>query len=136
LGPSIPDSFRNFNPARVTEIDGKNVKGTNGIGSPCPKCVVELFLDDKDGIKEALESLAVVTADNNGNWTATLPSLLAADERLRTTSTTATYNTIPNKRAGTTTGLSGLYPLPKQKACTNSGTAKFGVCMPAIVGYK
>ena len=109
LGPSLSDDFRNFKPARVMSIEGKTVMGTHGVGSPCSKCVVELFLDDKDGIKEALQSLAVVTADDDGNWTALIPSELADDERIRTTSTSGKFNTIPLKDVGTTTGLSGLY---------------------------
>ncbi len=130
LGPSIP--FRDFNPARVTKIDGKTVKGTNGYNSPCPKCVVELFLDDNNGIKEALQSLAVVTADDNGNWTAQIPSELTTDQRIRTTSTTAKYNTIPNTSAGTTTALSGLYQ--QQKPCQGGSSLGFGVCLPAVLG--
>ena len=109
LGPSLSDDFRNFKPARVTSIEGKRVMGTSGLGSPCSKCVVELFLDDKDGIKEAQQSLAVVTADDAGNWTAQIPTELTDDQRIRTTSTSAKFNTIHLKDVGTTTGLSGLY---------------------------
>ena len=85
---------------------------TYGIGSPCPRCVIELFLDDVDGVKETLATLAVVNADADGDWTATLPAPLAPDEGLRTTSTTTRFNTIPNMSAGTTTGLSRLYRSP------------------------
>ncbi len=109
LGPRLPESLQTFAPARVTTIDGKLIQGTNGAGSPCPNCTVELFLDDKDGIVEALASLAVVTADGNGDWQAMLPSALAADEGLRTTSTSRKFNTIAGLSAGTTTGLSQLY---------------------------
>jgi len=51
----------------------------------------------------------VVTANAQGNWSATLATPLAEGQGLRTTSTTAQYNTIPNMSAGTTTGLSELY---------------------------
>ncbi len=134
LGPSLPDSYRFFNPARVTEIDGTKVKGTNGVGSPCPKCIVELFLDDKDAINEALQSLAVVTANDNGSWSATIPFELNENQRLRTTSTTAKYNTIPNRRAGTTTGLSGLYQA--QRPCQGKTPLGYGICLPTILGDK
>jgi hypothetical protein len=106
---SMPLAFRNFKPARVTNISGVTVNGTHGDGSPCPNCVIEIFLDDTDTVNEALSSLAVVTASASGTWTATLPAPLAAGQALRTTSTTAQYNTIAGMSAGTTTGLSGLY---------------------------
>jgi hypothetical protein len=85
------------------------VEGTSGADSACPNCVVEVFLDDTDEITEALQSLVVVTADGSGDWMATLPFELDSDQGLRTTSTTAQYNTIPNMNAGTTTKLSVLY---------------------------
>jgi hypothetical protein len=109
LGPSLVDPLENFIPAQVTDIDGTTVLGTSGAGSACPNCAIELFLDDDDAVKEALQSLAVVTADADGNWTATLPFELSSSQGLRTTSTTAKYGTIPGISAGTTTGLSDLY---------------------------
>ncbi len=109
LGPGIHTAFRNFKPAQVTSIDGTTVMGTSGAGSPCPNCIVEVFLDNTDAITEALQSLVVVTANGSGNWTATLPGALTTDQGIRTTSTTASPNTIPNMSAGTTTGLSELY---------------------------
>ena len=109
IGPSLPDAFEAFKPAQVTEIDGTAVSGTSGENSACPNCVVEVFLDDTDAITETLQSLAVVTADASGNWSAALPFELSAGQGLRTTSTSAQYNTIPGMKAGTTTGLSVLY---------------------------
>jgi hypothetical protein len=109
VGPSMTDAFRNFLPAKVTEIDGTSVSGTSGDGSSCPNCIVEIFLDDTDNIVETLQSLAVVTAGANGNWSATLPFELSSGQGVRTTSTTAQYNTIPGMSAGTTTQLSELY---------------------------
>ena len=106
---SLPDAFRNFKPAQVTNIDGTTVNGSSGTGSPCPNCIVELFLDDSDAITETLQSLAVVTANASGNWTAVLPAELAPGQGLRTTSTTTQHNTIPGMSLGTTTGLSVLY---------------------------
>lgn len=105
---SLPDAFRNFQQATITRIDGVNISGTSGAGSPCPNCVIEVFLDNTDMINEALQSLAVVTADASGNWSAILPTALTASQGLRTTSTTAQYNTIAGMSAGTTTGLSAL----------------------------
>ena len=106
---SMPDAFRNFNPAAVTAINGVSVSGTNGANSLCPNCIIEIFLDDTDAITETLQSLAVVTANSSGNWSATLPHTLTSGQALRTTSTTAQNNTIAGMSAGTTTGLSKLY---------------------------
>jgi len=109
VGASMSDEFKAFNPAKVMEINGSSVSGTSGNSSPCPNCVVEVFLDDVDSIVEALQSLAVVTAKADGTWSATLPFELSNTQGLRTTSTTAQYNTIPYMNAGTTTALSELY---------------------------
>jgi hypothetical protein len=109
VGKSLPLSFLNFKPARVTSIHGTVVTGTSGVDSFCPNGVIELFLDTGNPV-EARESLAVVTADAQGNWTATLPRALAAGDGIRTTSTTAQWGTITNMGAGTTTGLSEFYP--------------------------
>lgn len=106
---SLPDAFRNFRPAQVTSINGENVSGTAGAGSPCPNCTIELFRDDTDAITETLQSLAVVTANASGNWAATLPAALTDGQGIRTTSTTTQNNTIPGMSLGTTTGLSVLY---------------------------
>ncbi|MCA9980895.1 MAG: right-handed parallel beta-helix repeat-containing protein [Anaerolineales bacterium] len=105
----LPDPLEFFNPAKITHIEGTTVSGTAGDGSPCPNCVIELFLDDNDNINEALESVAVVTAKADGTWSATLPTPLADGFGLRTSSTTAQFNTIANISAGTTVGLSELY---------------------------
>lgn len=105
----LPDPFELFNPAQVTEIDGVNISGTAGVGNPCPNCFIEIFLDDDDGINEALELLTTAIADASGNWTATLPYELPDGFGLRTSSTSAQFNTIPNMNAGTTAGLSVLY---------------------------
>ncbi|MDX9954414.1 MAG: right-handed parallel beta-helix repeat-containing protein [Anaerolineae bacterium] len=109
VNPSLPDPFEAFKPAKVTQISGVTVQGTAGTNSPCPNCIIELFRDDTDNVIEALTSLAVVTANAQGNWTATLAAPLAAGQGIRTTSTTAQYNTIPYMNAGTTTGLSELF---------------------------
>jgi parallel beta-helix repeat protein len=106
---ALPDAFEFFNPAKVTSIIGTAVSGTAGNGNPCPNCVIELFLDDGDGITEALQSLGTTTANASGNWTFTLPAPLASGYGIRTTSTTAAYGTIPNMNAGTTAGLSVIY---------------------------
>jgi CSLREA domain-containing protein len=106
---SLPDAFRNFKPAAITTINGVSVSGTSGANSPCPNCIIEIFLDDTDAITETLQSLAVVTANASGNWNATLPAALTSGQALRTTSTTAQNNTIAGMSLGTTTGLSKLY---------------------------
>ena len=108
-----PNSLAQFQPARVTSIEGKIVKGASGAGSPCPKCIVEVFLDDVDDVTEAKQFLASTQAGADGKWTVTLPTALQADEGLRTTSTTQSNGVIAGMSAGTTTVLSdgsaGLY---------------------------
>lgn len=108
-GSGVPDPLRTFSPAAVTEIDGTDVSGTSGSGSPCAFCTVEVFLDDQDTVVEALESLALVTADGDGTWTATLPAPLEDDEGLRTMSTVPDDWTITGLDGGTTSNLSMLY---------------------------
>jgi CSLREA domain-containing protein len=109
VAKNMPTAFRQFQPAAISKVDGVNVTGTSGANSPCPNCIIEIFLDDNDGITETLQSLAVVTANASGNWTATLPAALTNGQGLRTTSTTAAYNTIAGMSAGTTTGLTALW---------------------------
>ena len=121
FGATVPDVLRDFVPAQVTNIDGTAVSGTSGTGSPCPNCTIELFLDDTDTVVEALQLLVTTTADSSGNWLATLPFALNSVHGIRTTSATATYNTIPGMNAGTTTKLSELY------------TAESTVFLPLIV---
>ncbi len=100
-GPSLKDDFKNYLPPVVSSIEGTTVSGTSG-----ENCIVELFLDNTDGVVEAYESLAVVTADAQGNWTANIPGELEDNEGIRTTCTSAQVNTIPGMSAGTTTKLS------------------------------
>ena len=108
-GSGVPDELRNFEPAQVTEISDTTVSGTSGEGSNCPYCIVELFLDDTDAVTETLQSLAVVTADGNGDWTATLPAALEDGQGLRTTSTVPDDWTISGLDEGSTSNLSELY---------------------------
>ena len=113
MGPEVPDALAQFVPAQVTKIDGKKVTGTAGAGSPCPNCIIQVFLDDTDNVTEAKEYLTKATAKPNGTWTATLPAALKDGEGLRTTSTTTANGVIPGMSKGTSTKLSegskGLY---------------------------
>jgi hypothetical protein len=108
-GPQVPDELRTFRPAQVTEIDNTTVHGTSGSGSPCSNCIIELFLDDNDGITETLQSLALVTADSQGDWTASLPAPLEVGQGLRTMSTVPDTFTIIGLDPETTSKLSELY---------------------------
>ena len=108
-GPVVPSALRTFVPAKVTAIEGASVRGTSGNGSSCPGCTIELFLDDDDAVIEALERLAVVTADGSGDWLTTLPAALQPGQALRTMSTVPDNFTIAGLIAGTTSNLSSLY---------------------------
>lgn len=108
-GDKVPEELKGFAPAKITEVNGVTVSGASGTGSDCPSCTIEVFLDDQDAVVEALESLAVVTADGDGNWTATLPAPLEDDQGLRTISTVPDDWTITGLDGGTTSNLSMLY---------------------------
>jgi hypothetical protein len=109
FGPAIPSALRLFEPAQITLINGTAVEGTNGADSPCPGCLIDLYLDDRDDNQEALEWLASATADANGDFVATLPRALSGSEGLRTSSTSQEYFVIGDYGVGTTTRLSALY---------------------------
>ncbi len=109
FGPSIPDALKLFKPAQITRINGTAVEGTNGDGSPCPGCLIDLYLDDRDDNQEATEWLTSTTANSDGDFTATLPRSLTGAEGLRTSSTSQDYFIIGDYGPGTTTELSGLY---------------------------
>jgi hypothetical protein len=120
-GMTVPDALRNFKPARVLHIDGVQVSGSSGAGSPCPLCTVEILLDDGDVVTETLQSLAVVTADGSGHWTATLPAPLQAGLGLRTLSTVPDTFTIIGLDTGTTSNLSELY------------RSTYQICLPLLL---
>ena len=111
-GGTVPSALQAFQPAAITGIDGVNVTGVSGTSENaqvCAHCTIEIFLDDTDAITEALQSLAVVTAGANGNWTATLSAPLEAGQGLRTMSTVPDEWTIDDLAEGTTSNLSILY---------------------------
>lgn len=124
LGPAVPEEHRNFVPAAVTKIDGTAVSGSSGANSPCPNCVIQLFLDDSDEITETLQLLGTTVVDGDGNWALEIPVALEAGDYIRTTSTSALFNTIPGMRAGTTTHLSVWYGL--------SGDGQYAIYLPAL----
>ena len=97
------------NPPKSLPLMVPQFKALRAMVALCESCVIEIFLEDTDTITEALQSLVTVTADASGNWSATLPFALVAGQGLRTTSTSAQFNTIPGMSSGTTTGLSVLY---------------------------
>jgi VCBS repeat-containing protein len=107
-GPEVPAVLKSFQPAEITTVSGTSVSGTSGQGSPCGLCTVELFLDDTDAVTETLQSLAQVTADASGNWSATLPAPLQSSQGLRTMSTVPDSFTIIGLDPGTTSNLSAL----------------------------
>ncbi|VAW30795.1 hypothetical protein MNBD_CHLOROFLEXI01-796 [hydrothermal vent metagenome] len=123
--PGVPIELRQFNPAKVTNIDGVLVSGTQGddavvpgpttISAACPNCQIYLYADDLDGRIEAHEFLGEATADGNGNWSATLSRPLTANEGLRTQSMANGNGVIHIFGAGTTSRLSDdLYtPTPE-----------------------
>lgn len=108
-GTQVAQALRLFNPARITNIDGVNVTGASGENSPCPNCLIDLYLDNSDAIDEALVYLGQSTADANGNFGFTLSSPLAPGFGIRTMSTTQALNVISGMQSGTTTRNSALF---------------------------
>jgi len=114
--PGVPVELRQFNPAKVTSINGTAVSGTQGdnaviaggtvISAACPNCTIYLYADDLDGRIEAKEFLGQATANASGSWTAMLSRPLTDSEGLRTQSMTNGSSVIFNFGAGTTSKLS------------------------------
>ncbi len=112
--PGIPEPFQIFTPSKVTDITvgggDTTVSGVNGENAPCPYCQVELFTDDLDETPELVESVAIVTADENGDWSVNLGRELAITEGLRTVITPWDYGIIEEfYEAGSTSRYSELY---------------------------
>lgn len=117
-----PSDWRLFEPAKITGMDGDTITGTNGDGSPCPNCQIDLYLDDLDEKEEVLEVLGTITADANGNFVAILPDPLPEGYGIRTGSTTTAAGIIGSLGAGTSTRLSELYtPAVAPTSVTISG---------------
>ena len=122
--PGVPVELRQFNPAKVTSINGTTVSGTQGddavlpgptiISADCDNCQIYLYADDLDGRIEAHEFLGEATADANGNWTATLSRPLTDNEGLRTQSMANQNGVIHIFGAGTTSKLSDTLYLDAQ----------------------
>ena len=114
FGPDVVQDLRLFRPARITEINGTTVTGSNGMDpdgnfSACPGCRIEFFRDGTDANADALSYLGSTTADASGAFTFTLSQPLGAGEGIRTSSTTASANIIGTLAMSTTTQFSGLY---------------------------
>ena len=119
---TIPDSWRFFEPAQITSINDTAVVGTNGAGSPCPNCLVDIYLDDTDDLQEALEYIGTATADTNGDFTFTLPAPLDPGYGLRTVSISQAFGVIGNRGSDTMTQMSDLFlPLQAPQSVTISG---------------
>jgi len=112
IGPMIATAIKTFEPAEITDITGTQVTGGNhpsnvfGAPSPCPNCIIDFYLDDGDANQEGLVHLGSTIANNNGDFTFTLPTPLAEGYGIRTTSTSQSNDVIPNTWAGQTTAMS------------------------------
>ena len=111
-GPGVASPMINFVPAKVTEIAGTTVSGTNGdtlgggSSQPCPNCTIYLYLDDLDDRVEALGLLGTATADANGDWTTTISQSLSSGQSLRTQSRANADGLMHTYGAKTTSRLS------------------------------
>jgi hypothetical protein len=112
FGPSIPEALRLFDPPRIVSITGTLVVGETELGSDCPNCLVELYLDDLDDGQDALELLDIAVIDNmtgTARFTATLDSPLPANHGIRIAATTQDDYVIGDYLSGTTTRMSPAY---------------------------
>lgn len=109
FGPAIPNSLALFEPGQIVDIEGTTVYGLSGNNSPCPNCLIEVYLDDLSYGQDALQLLERVVADASGNFTATLPAPLGENEGLRVINTAQDFGVIPGFDAGTTTRMSPAY---------------------------
>lgn len=122
FGAGVSQPLRVFKSAQITSIVGTAVTGTAGEGSPCPGCLIDIYLDDRDGVAEALEHLGSATANGSGNWSFTLPQALTDSQGLRTISTVQSSGVISGKGAGTSAQNSVLYtPVVPITAVTITG---------------
>lgn len=112
IGPMLATDIKTFEPAEITSISGTQIAGGNhpsnvfGNPSPCPNCIIDFYLDDGDANEEGLVHLGSTIADNNGDFTFTLPAPLPPGFGIRTTSTSQSNDIIPNTWAGQTTAMS------------------------------
>jgi hypothetical protein len=114
FGPSIPEALRLFDPPRIFIITGTLVVGETEVGSDCPNCLIELYLDDLDSGQDALELLTTAVVDDvagTARFTATLDSPLPPNHGIRLTATTQDDYIIGDFLAGTTTRMSPAYGL-------------------------
>ncbi len=127
FGPGIPAVLRTFQPARVTSIDGTTVRGSSGLNSPCPGCLIDLYSDNGDEIAETLSYLGEALADATGAFTVTLSAPLQPGVGLRTSSTTQSAGVIGNYLSGTTTQVSKLYLPLSELSITGPVTGTAGM---------
>jgi len=115
IGPLIASDIKLFEPAEITNVVGTLVSGSShganvlGDPSPCPNCIIDLYLDDSDSHEEALLHLGSTVADANGDFSFNLPGPIPAGYSIRTTSTSQANDVIPNTWAGTTSSMSNVF---------------------------
>ncbi len=112
MGPMLTTPLKLFEAAEITSVSGVNVVGRShqdnilGDPSPCPNCIIDLYLDDDDANEEALVHLGSTVADANGDFTFTLGAPLPDGFGIRTTSTSVADDVLPNAWAGQTSEMS------------------------------
>jgi hypothetical protein len=98
------------------------VVGTNGVGSPCPNCQIDIYLDDTDDLQEAIAYVTTVTADANGDFAFNLSAPLDEGYGLRTISISQAFNVVGNRGSNTMTQMSDLFlPFQAPQSVTITG---------------
>lgn len=109
FGPAVPNVLKNFKSAKVININGTTLTGTNGDNSLCPGCLIDFYRDDADEIGETLAYLGNTVADSNGDFTFVMTTTLPSGVGVRTSSTTQAAGIIGSYGAGTTAAVSKLF---------------------------
>ena len=129
FGAGIKDALRFFEPAAITSITSTTINGTSGADSPCPNCIIDLYLDDQDQAQEAYSYLGATTADSDGNWSFALDEALDPNRGVRTMSTSTTSGVIGTFGGGTTSKMSKLYYPMREVTIEGPTTAAVGETM-------
>jgi hypothetical protein len=133
FGTGVPQALALFEPARIIHISGMTISGTQEDGSPCPGCLIDLYLDDGDATQEALEHLGSAIADAGGAFSLETAAPLPAGASVRTSSTTQAADIISGFGPGATTGISRLFTPVSGISIDGPTTGQVGMAYPFTI---
>jgi hypothetical protein len=133
FGEDVPEALALFEPARITRISGMTIAGTQEASSPCPGCLIDLYLDDDDAIQDAFAHLGSAVADASGAFTLTMAAPLPGSASVRTSSTTQTEEVIGGLGPGATSKISRLFTPVSTVTIDGPTTGDVGVAYPFTI---